>query len=455
MKNESQTIWSKIANSATVKAIVVGILILLMLIPVGMIRQLILEREMTSEAAACEVSSKWGNRQTLTGPVVVIPYKYNVTDNSVTREIRDYAYFLPEELDIETDIQPEIRYRSIYKVVVYQSKIKVNGSFKHPDFEKLSRRATSIDWENAFICIGLSDMRGIRSNIIFNWDNIQRETMSRVKDAKLVESGVTVKIPLRAEIDSDHTYHFDFALTLNGSHGLFFVPAGKTTQMAMTSPWNVPSFDGAFLPDQREIGPDGFKATWNIFNYNRNFPQMWTGDEYRLQSSEFGVNLLLSVDHYQKAMRSVKYAIIFIALTFLVFLLVELLSRKRIHPLQYLLVSIELVLFYGLLLALSEQMNFNLAYLLSALAIVVLITAYSHTIFKELKQTLFMGLFLAVLYMFLYTVLQLEDLALLIGSIGLFIALAVVMYVSRKVDWYHTQEDEVPQLNDDKEQVEG
>ena len=444
MKNENQSVFSKIAGSATFKAIVIGMLILIMLIPVSMIRQLIQEREYTSEAVAHEISSKWGDRQTLTGPVICIPYKFSIADNNTTRDVWNMAYFLPEELEIETEMQPEIRYRSIYKVVVYQSKIKAGGVFRHPDFEKLNSKPNFIDWKNAFVTIGISDMRGIRSNIAFNWDDTSKESMSGVGDSKLADSGITVKVPLAAAHTDDKTYKFDFTLTLNGSYGLYFVPVGKTTRVTTSSPWDTPSFDGAFLPDERTI-TGGFTATWNVFNYNRNFPQMWTGNDYRLQSSEFGVNLLIPVEHYQMAMRSVKYAVMFIALTFLVFFLVELLSHRRIHPLQYLLVSIGLVLFYSLLLALSEQMPFNLAYLISALAIVGLITAYSHSIFRKTKQTVFMGVFLTALYLFLYTVLQLEDLALLIGSVGLFIALAAVMYISRKVDWYHTQPD-IPTL---------
>jgi inner membrane protein len=439
MKNENQTFGSKIANSATFKAIIIGFLILIMLIPVSMIRSLIYERESASQTVAYEVSSKWGDRQTLTGPVICVPYRYSVVEDNKTREIRSVAYFLPEDLDVQTEILPEIRYRSIYKVVVYQSKITVGGNFKHPDFEKQTSKADNIDWENAYLIIGISDLRGIRSNIAFNWDNEPRESMSGIGDTKLADSGVTVKIPLATSVADDKTYSFDFTLTLNGSHGLYFVPAGKTTRVTMSSPWDTPSFDGAVLPDRRDITADSFSATWNVFNYNRNFPQMWTDNTYRLQSSEFGVNLILPVDHYQKSERSVKYAIMFIALTFLVFFLVELLSHRRIHPLQYLLVSIGLVLFYSLLLALSEQMHFNLAYLLSALAIVGLITAYSHRIFKKTKHTALMGIFLTALYLFLYTVLQLEDFALLMGSVGLFIALAVVMYISRKVDWYRTQ----------------
>ena len=434
MKNENQTVGSKISNSVTIKAIVIGVLILVMLIPVVMIQNLIRERELTGSSVVSEVSSKWGNRQALSGPVFCVPFRISRIENNTTREIRDMAYFLPEELNIETDVQPEIRYRSIYKVVVYQSEIKVGGTFRHPDFDKLNVKAHSIEWENAFVIIGISDMRGIRSNIAFNWDNTPKESMSGTGDLMLAESGVTVKIPLSAENADEKIYPFDFTLTLNGSDGLFFVPAGKTTRVTMTSPWNTPSFDGTFLPDWREVA-NGFTATWNVFNYNRNFPQMWTGTNYHFQASEFGVNLILPVDHYQKTMRSAKYAIMFIALTFLVFFLVELISHKRIHPFQYLLVSIGLVLFYSLLLALSEQMHFNIAYLISAVAIIGLITAYSHSIFKEMKLTVLMGGFLTVLYLFLFTVLQLEDFALLFGSVGLFISLAVVMYISRKVDW--------------------
>ena len=439
MKNEDQTIRSKFASSATVKAIVIGVLILMMMIPVMVVRQLIQEREYTGDSVTLDVSSKWGNRQTLTGPVICVPYKYVLAENNNKREVRDVACFLPEELELQTEIKPDTLYRSIYNVVVYRSEIRAAGKFRHPDFDKLNSKANVVDWQNAFVVVGISDLRGIRSNVVFNWDGTPKESMSGVGDSNVAESGITVKIPLAEKAEDDKTYSFDFTLTLNGSKGLFFVPAGKTTALSMSSPWNAPSFAGAFLPDERDVSSKGFTARWNVFSYNRNFPQMWTGSNAnRLEAAQFGVNLILPVDHYQKTLRSVKYAIMFIALTFLVFFLVELISHKRIHPFQYLLVSIGLVLFYCLLLAFSEQMRFNLAYFISALAIVSLITAYSHSIFKAAKQTVLMGCLLIALYLFLFTVLQMEDFALLFGSVGLFVALAVVMYISRKVDWYRS-----------------
>jgi inner membrane protein len=437
MENSNQSAWSKMTGSTTFKAVVIGVLILLMLIPVSMIRGLIYEREYAGRSVENEISSKWGNRQTLTGPVIVVPFWYHILEDNKVKKVSEQAYFLPEVLNIETGLEPEIRYRGIYKTVVYQSDIKVSGSFSQPDFSQLNIKAEYIDWQKAFISMGISDMRGIRNNVVFNWNGTPQDATPGSGNTHLSRSGVSVRVPFAATLADNSGYTFDVSLTLNGSQGLFFVPMGKTTQVLMASSWNTPKFDGAFIPEKREITPQGFSAQWNVYNYNRNFPQMWTGNEYNADDSEFGVHLIIPIDHYQKSERSVKYAIMFIALTFLIFFLVELISHKRIHPLQYLLVSIGLILFYALLLALSEHMNFNLAYLLSTLAIVSLITGYSSSIFKSGKQILLMGIFLTLLYLFLYTVLQLEDLALLIGSIGLFIALAVVMYTSRKVNWYH------------------
>ncbi len=439
-KNTVPSVWSKITNSITFKAVSIGILILLLLIPVTMVQELIRERRYANESVVNEVSSKWGYAQRLTGPIIMIPYKNTYWDNKVQKATQHYAYFLPEELGISAQMEPEILHRSIYNVVVYQAKIKVKGHFRQPDFSELNVNPEFIDWKNACLFIGISDMRGIRNKIAFNWNKEEKEVLPGIDGSKILNSGVTVKLPLLPEAGKDANYDFNFDLTLNGSNGLSFIPVGKTTKISAASPWSAPNFDGAFLPDNRTISMNGFTADWSIFNYNRNFPQMWVDDSPDFESSSIDVNLILPVDHYQKSTRAVKYAIIFISLTFLTFFLVELITRKRVHTMQYLLVSIGLILFYSILLALSEQMSFSWAYLISASAIVSLITAYSYSIFKQLKQTLLMGALFCVLYVFLYVVLQLEDFALLIGSIGLFIALAVIMYASRKINWFQNRE---------------
>lgn len=445
--NPIQSLWSKVTGSITFKAISIGVLTLLLLIPIVMVQNLIFERESASRSVVQEVSSKWGDAQTLTGPIIKVPYKYTYSKSTGTKgeveiiEESDNAYFLPEELGIRATMEPEILHRSIYNVVVYQAKINVQGHFKQPNFEELNVKPTAIDWQNACLYIGISDMRGIRNKMAFVWNNEMRETMPGIEGSSLLPSGVTIKLPLQATASPDMEYPFSYELLLNGSEGLAFTPVGKTTKVAVVSPWNAPSFDGAFLPDNRNITNTGFTADWSVFNYNRNFPQAWVGALSSLETADFGVNLILPVDHYQKSMRAVKYAILFIALTFLAFFLVELISRKRIHVMQYLLVSIGLILFYSLLVAFSEQMSFWLAYLISATAIVILITSYSYSIFKKAKQTMLIGSLFTVLYIFLYVILQLEDLALLIGSIGLFIALAVIMYASRKVNWFQGKEE--------------
>ncbi len=258
------------------------------------------------------------------------------------------------------------------------------------------------------------------------------------------------------------------------------MPLGRNTQVNIRSDWPNPSFDGAFLPDERDVDESGFTARWEVLHLNRNFPQAWKGSQYRFTTPgaspsspdnyyydrppvdvaqtvsteasgyRFGVNLLRPVDEYQKSMRSAKYAILFISLTFLVFFFVETLNRKRIHPIQYLLVGLALCIFYALLVAISEQLNFNLAFIVSSIAVTVLITLYCHSIFKQQKLTLFIGLLLVMLYGFVFTLLQLQDYALLIGSIGLFGILAVVMYFSRKIDWYALAEGDERAANESR-----
>jgi len=225
-------------------------------------------------------------------------------------------------------------------------------------------------------------------------------------------------------------------LDLNGSSSLYFIPIGKETNVSLTSAYKTPSFDGAFITDSNIVDNKGFKANWKVLNLNRNFPQEWTNSAYNISEAAFGVNLLIPVDHYQKSMRSAKYAIMFILLTFLVFLFTEILNGFKIHPVQYLLVGLALIIFYTLLLSISEHVGFTWAYLISSGAIILLISLYSKTIFKENRLMALLAGILIILYGFLFVILRSEDYALLIGSIGLFIVLCVIMYLSRKIKWY-------------------
>lgn len=423
-------------QALTTKIIIVVILTLLMLIPIGMVKSLIKEREGNKVAEQTEMSDRWGGRQLLTGPVLVIPYKQSL---AVGNTASSFVYCLPEEYNVIGDIKPEERTRGIQKILSYQSTMHVEGKFIFPDYKSLDVNEALIQWDEAYIVVGISNLQGVKNKIVFNINGHPQEILANVADNDLIRSGVMIKIPLSAT-DIGKSYNFDFDLVLNGTDGLHFLPVGKQTNVHLNSTWKSVAYTGDYVPTEKADVKEGIDAEWNIFDYNRSYTQMWEGKNDSFGSTKLGLDLLLPVDHYQKTMRAVKYAIMFIALTFLVFFMVELLSKKRIHPVQYLLVSFALVLFYSLLLALSEHIGFDWSYLISALAIVILITAYSHSIFKSRKQTLFMGLFLSGLYIFLYVVIQLEDMALLLGSIGLFIALAIVMFVSRKINWYKDDE---------------
>jgi len=420
-------------NSISVKMISIGILILILLIPTAMIQSLINERQYTSEAAVNEVSAKWGNEQNVTGPVLVVPYK-TLTKNTQNEYVStiDYTYFLPDKLNIRGEVFPEKRYRGIYEVVLYNTKLDISGSFPKPDFSEWSIADNDIIWKDAFICVGIPDMRGIKDNIQLLWGNEDIALNSGIESNTLMTTGVSARIPVDAESTGKT---FSFKINLNGSKGLKFVPLGKETNLRLTSSWTNPSFDGAFLPDKRQVDNKGFTAEWKILDLNRNFPQKWHSATYSFEDSHFGVNLLIPVDQYQKSLRTAKYAILIICLTFLVFFFIELLNKRRIHPFQYLLLGLALCLFYSLLISISEHLNFNLAYYISSFATILSVSLFTKSVFKSIKLGLLVALELIILYVFIYIIIQLQDYALLMGSIGLFIVLAFVMYMSRKITW--------------------
>lgn len=401
-----------------------------------MIDSLIKERESTRDSAIVEVGSKWGKIQTIAGPVLTVPYKdFTKSENDKMVEKLNFAHFLPEELGVTGKIYPEKLNRGIYEIVVYNSELKYNGSFFPPNFKELNIGENDLLWEDAFLTIGITDMRGIKEKIELNWDDKQLLLSPGLESRDLIQSGVSVNVPIDTVNLNNKNYTFAFNVNINGSEELNFIPLGKETNVALNSPWNNPGFDGAFLPDKREITNSGFNAGWKILHLNRTYPQQWKGNSYNTDEFKFGVKLLFPVNEYQKIMRSSKYAILFIFLTFLVFFFVEVINKKRIHPLKYLLVGLGLTIFYTLLLSLTEHLNFNYAYLIASISIILLITLYSKNFLVSKLLTILMGVILTVLYLFLYSLLQLQDYALLLGSIGLFIVLAIVMYFSRKIDY--------------------
>lgn len=436
-KSIIETISQFIRRSVTIKLVSIFILMMLLMIPMEFVRSLINERDSLRESAVREVSGKWANEQNIYGPILTIPYNKQVIEDGKSRMVRDEAHILPNLITIDGKIEPKSLYRGIYKVVVYDSKVAIKGSF-----DGLDKYLDEIDhhellWNEAFLTINISDLRGIKDKVDVKWNGIDIPVDPGSKIPELISSGFTVN-NIFTDVPMEKLFDFSFDLHLQGSQYLGFVPLGKETRVNLSSNWQDPSFIGSFLPDERTVNDKGFSASYKILELNRNYPQFWTGNQHfqSMQNSTFGVDLLLPSNDYQKATRSAKYALLSIALTFLTFFLVEIFNKKRVHPFQYILIGLSLVLFYTLLISISEHLNFNLAYVISSLSIIAMIGLYSKTIFENLKQSLILVLILVLTYTFVYITLQIQDYALLIGSVGLTVILGVTMYITRKINWY-------------------
>ena len=432
--------WSK--NSVGVRIFTIVFLILILLIPVSMVENLIRERERYQENAMYEISDKWGAHQTITGLVVSVPYyTYSTTKEkgiTKTHKHKHYAHFLPSELNIKGKITPEKRYRGIYEVVVYKGDLSIEGAFDDIDPDKLGLDSQNINWAGATLNLGVSDLRSIQNDVFVDWNGQQLNFNPGLPSDDIVKSGISTNINIGKTFKKQQ---FKVNLKLNGSEGISFTPLGKTTKVSINSNWADPSFNGAFLPDNRKISKDGFTADCEVLHLNRNYPQEFTDNNNNIFQSNFGLDLKLPVDEYQKSMRSVKYAVMFISLTFLFYFFSQIKQKVRIHPIQYLIIGLAICLFFTLLIALSEHMNFQYAYLIGSMAIISIITTYSFFIFKDKLITSLLAGILIMLYGFIYVIIQMQDFSLLIGSLGLFVILSSVMYLSRNIDWYNIGEN--------------
>ncbi|MDO8590970.1 MAG: cell envelope integrity protein CreD [bacterium] len=426
----------------TMKLVTVGILIFICLVPSFFVWILLSERTARQDEAKQEIISKWGSSQIIAGPILSLPYSSITVDSQgLEHESSGILNILPQKLNHTATIDPEVRSRGIFDAVVYKTKIDGRGSFAMPDFEHISIKASDIEWDKAYVAISISDTRGIVQQMNLQWGGSNIPFEPGAKNTILGGSGVHAFVPLDP---SKKSFDFSYLIDLLGSEQLEFLPLGSETTVDVKSNWSSPSFTGAYLPSEREIVADGFSANWSVSSFGRSYPQQWVDREIDQQSildSRFGVSLIQNVDFYTKIDRTLKYAIMFIAITFLAFFLFEILSKIKIHPFQYLLVGFALALFYLLLLSFSERFGFFPAYIISTIATIGLITSYSAKVLRANKKALIVSGLLLLLYSYLYVIVQLEDLALLYGSILLFILLALTMYLTRNIDWYQIDSD--------------
>jgi inner membrane protein len=440
-------------NSTILKLLGVGGLILLMLIPLLMIEGVLNDRLARRNEAVADITSSWGREQNIIGPVLVVPYLHHGTvvrsvtlpDGRVeTREVEEttlaYAYFLPDTLEITGDLQTQTLHRGIYDAAVFRGQINISGKFPVPDMAALKIAPADVLWKDAAVTLAVSDLRGTRESLTLDWEGkkIQLQPGSQLPG---YTTGVTALLAAEQPISGPAT--FSIALDLNGSSGIFFAPFGIQNVVKLKSNWPDPGFRGAFLPADRSVREDGFDASWRVSYYGRDYPQKWTsrsGNERftttAVSNSLFGAQFLRLLDAYRYVERSIKYGVLFFVLVFTTFFLFEITARQKIHPLQYLMVGAALCLFYLALLSASEFIGFSLSYLIAAVVATGLITWYCSHFLGGGMRTLVIGGGLLGVYTFLYITLRQQDYALLMGTVALFLLLGIVMYVTRKVDWY-------------------
>ncbi len=441
MTSRTDGVKAWIEQSNLLKVALVFFLVIILQIPISMIEGLNRERDANRQQATEDVMQKWGKQQIIAGPKIIVPYRYQLTETlkggaTTTRGMKSYAIFLPQTLAINSKVLHEYRYRGIYKVPLYQANIAIDGTFAKPDFNKWGIAAEDILWNEARLMLNVSDVRAIQKQFKLRWDkqDIAFEPGSNHPDI----NAPGFHAPLKGYLDKD-VYHFAIQLKLNGSEGLYFSPVGKTTDIKLESDWSNPSFQGNWLPTQRDISEGQFSAAWVIPYLGRDFPQSWKRDsslDHKVQGTTVGVNFISPVNNYTMIERSVKYQALFLLLTFLVIWLFEVLAKLRIHPLQYLMIGASMCLFYLLLLSLSEHLGMMQAYIIASISVIVAVTSYSLAVLKTGKRAAIIGSILALLYGYLFVLLKEQDYALMFGSLGLFLALTAVMYLTRHIDWY-------------------
>ena len=412
------------------RATVLAVLALALKIPLGMVGGVVADRQNYESEAVRSVTMAWGGNQTFSGPMIVLPYQRSVDGKFLTQTLT----LLPEKLAIDGKVQPEQRRRGLFSITVYTATLDVVADFQAKAVRDLLADGRWMDWPSAHLDLGITDARSIESTTIeVDGQQLEWTAGSGPPLASLQVSLKSIGLAERETITV--RFHIAFA----GSGWLGFAPFGKRTEVSLVSAWPSPGFAGRYLPVSQSIDKNGFQAKWSISNLSRRYGQLWdsgTSSEPSVNGvmeSAFGFNLFEPVNAYRETDRAIKYAILFISLTFGACILFEMATGTRPHPAQYGLIGLSLCIFYLLLLSFSEQVGFAMAYLASAAAVVVQATVYNWAWRRRLGSALVFGGVLAGLYAGLYGLLQLEDVALMAGSLLLFAVLSLAMWFTRNL----------------------
>ncbi len=455
-KKQKSTKKSLLKSSFT-NMLVIAVLIFGLLIPLAYVKNLIIERKLRQSSVVSEINKSWGNEVILYGPILKVPYviydKTIVVDDKtkqkkIIKKKREtkHIYFFPNQLNYDGSINSEIKKRGIYKTAVYKTEIAISGNFTEPNFDFLGISDEDILWDKSKILFKTTNLKGLNDEILMHLSDLDLSFKSKLEKSdgfndtqneQQTSSYYTIETESfnSKKLFKIDSISFDMDYNASGNSRFHIIPIGKETRMHLKSNWLDSSFDGEYLPyNSDKLKKDGFDAYWKVLEMNRPFPQKFKNLP-NLDKYSYGVNFFIPVDNYQQNERSAKYGYLMIALTFLLFFLIQTLSKISIHPFQYLMIGLALVIFYVLLVSISEHSDFSKAYLISSTAVITLITLYSKSILRIWKFPLFIGISLSTLYAFIFVIIKQQSYALLIGSIGLFSILATVMYVSRKIEW--------------------
>ncbi len=439
------------------KSLTILALMTLLLMPLSMIKGLVHERQIRRDTVVTEIAQTSTGEQTVTGPFLVVPYKETITEEktftvngvvqTVTKDrvVQHYKYLLPEELTIDGEVRTEERSRGIFTVPVYTARLRLRSTFALAAHLDIAENPQKITWGQASVVLGVSDIRGIQRTVTLKLDETPL-TFAPGTNVEGVPQGIHAPLKTLQDFTAPRQLTFDIQMDLQGMKRLGVLPVGRDTHLKLASAWPHPSFEGRFLPVAREITDAGFTANWETSFLASNMAQHFADCLERKNCVEFNGNLLTTafiqpVDIYLQGERSLKYAILFVGLTFLAFFLFEILKSLQIHPIQYGLVGAALALFYLLLLSLSEHIAFPLAYASASVVCVGMLGFYVSFVLGSVRRGLGCSGAFAGLYGALYMLIRSEDHALLMGTLLLTVALVVVMIITRKVDWYQVSRD--------------
>lgn len=439
----------KVQGSILLKFVVIGFLLLLLMIPNSFIQSLINERQGFEAQTKYDVAQTWGSQQTIVGPLLSIPFteeRSQVVDGKT--KVYKYSkmfHITPSMLDTDGKMSTTSLKKSIYDIWLYTTDLSLNGNFDTSNLT--SKDLESIQWDQAILTLGVTDGHGIEGNITAEVSGTKVE----FDPGSLVPSIIPRGVSAQLDLTSTESLTFDVQFSLRGSENIRFVPIASESRVELSSDWHSPGFIGVLSPSERDVRSDGFDVVWESGKFSKNNPDRWIDNAFTFTPSNqesFGVELVEPVNHYQKNFRSTKYAFLILSLTFLVFFFFEIGNGLRFHPVQYLLVGLSLTVFYLLLLSLTEQVGFNLAYGIAAVATLSSILMYTKAMFSSNKQFISLMMILIGLYTYIFVLLQLEAYALLAGSIGVFVILTTIMYLTRRMKYYNSTQDDFPSKPD-------